>query len=274
VWQAAGVAYSNDLVNGWEPALAAGDTLLRRFVEAYADRTAAMAKALGGRSQSDAEASYADLASAFLFDNAVVLKRPLSADEVAEVVRRAYAFYPAERSWALLSVFPLGDLSSFGLIEDGYPPFMVRPAGPGAAPEVSGLTVTRVSTAEHLADFGRVLADGYPGIGEGGSIANATLVESGVLTLFLGYLDGKPVATAGCAVNHGLVEVDWVCTLPEYRGRGISAAVTLAATMVDPSLPAALIASDQGRPVYERLGYLSLLRATLWTRIPDWSRPL
>jgi len=40
--------------------------------------------------------------------------------------------------------------------------------------------------------------------------------------------------------------------------------VTWAASSIDPSLPAVLIASDDGRPVYDRLGYLSIARWTLW----------
>ncbi|MDT4977821.1 MAG: hypothetical protein QOG98_3579, partial [Pseudonocardiales bacterium] len=38
------------------------------------------------------------------------------------------------------------------------------------------------------------------------------------------------------------------------------------ATVVDASLPAVLFASDSGRPVYERLGYLPVSRWTLWHR--------
>lgn len=40
--------------------------------------------------------------------------------------------------------------------------------------------------------------------------------------------------------------------------------MTAHATLAAPNLPAVLIASDLGRPVYERLGYRPLLRYTLW----------
>jgi hypothetical protein len=40
--------------------------------------------------------------------------------------------------------------------------------------------------------------------------------------------------------------------------------MTWAATVADPSLPAVLISSDDGRDVYEALGYLSVIRWTLW----------
>ena len=74
-------------------------------------------------------------------------------------------------------------------------------------------------------------------------------------------------------VTHGLFgkptgvnNVEMVATLDGWRGRGYGAAVTWAATTADPSLPAILIASDRGRPVYERLGYTAVTRWTLWIR--------
>ena len=47
----------------------------------------------------------------------------------------------------------------------------------------------------------------------------------------------------------------YVAALPAARGRGVGAAVTWAATLCQPELPAVLVASDDGRPVYERMGY-------------------
>jgi hypothetical protein len=67
-------------------------------------------------------------------------------------------------------------------------------------------------------------------------------------------------------VHGGLNDVEWISTRPEARGRGIGAAVTWAATLADPALPAMLIASDAGQPVYERMGYLRVTRFTLWFR--------
>jgi len=55
-----------------------------------------------------------------------------------------------------------------------------------------------------------------------------------------------------------------VATLPEARGRGYGAALTATAALSQPDLPSALIASDDGRGVYERLGFLPISRFTLW----------
>ena len=58
-------------------------------------------------------------------------------------------------------------------------------------------------------------------------------------------------------------------TVPEARKRGYGAALTLRASLADPELPALLIATDEGIPVYERTGYTFLFRFTIWSR----SRP-
>ncbi len=44
------------------------------------------------------------------------------------------------------------------------------------------------------------------------------------------------------------------------------AAATWAATLCEPDLPTVLIASDDGRPLYESMGYLALERWTAWIR--------
>jgi predicted GNAT family acetyltransferase len=74
------------------------------------------------------------------------------------------------------------------------------------------------------------------------------------------------VSVAAAHVGEAVVNVEWVATLPDARGKGYGAAVTWAATLARPSLPAVLISSDDGRTVYERMGYLPIVRFTLWFR--------
>ncbi len=57
-----------------------------------------------------------------------------------------------------------------------------------------------------------------------------------------------------------------MATLPGHRRRGIGAALTWAATLADPDLPAVLIASDDGAGVYREMGHLPVTRWTLWCR--------
>ena len=83
---------------------------------------------------------------------------------------------------------------------------------------------------------------------------------------FLGTVAGRPVATAAGHVAAGVVDVEMVATMPDAAGRGYGEAVTWAATLVETGLPAVLIASDLGRPVYERMGYVAVSRWTFWHR--------
>jgi hypothetical protein len=83
-------------------------------------------------------------------------------------------------------------------------------------------------------------------------------------TLYLGYDGDRPVATGGAFVTDQLVGVEMISTRSECRGRGFGAAITHAAATTETDRPAMLLASDPGRSVYERLGFLPLLRFTLW----------
>ena len=67
-------------------------------------------------------------------------------------------------------------------------------------------------------------------------------------------------------VAGGVLGVNFVATLPHERRRGYGEAVTWRATMAEPDLPAVLLASDPGRPIYARMGYLPVTRFSLWVR--------
>lgn len=259
------------LTHGWEPDLDPGDTLLRAFVFAFADRLAAMAGGVGGRRRRTTEAAYADPRSAFVFDNGVVLLQPPGLADVDRVVDEARSFYPPERTWILFSAWPLPDLSAAGLELVGHPPFLLRAPAPFDRPDPPGSRIVEVRTEAELADFERVLVEGYPMPG-GTAVLDHRLL-GGAIRLWVGYDEGEQaVAVAGAHVAHGLVEVDWVAVLPTARGRGFGAALTGRAVACRPELPAVLVASDDGRPVYERLGFLPIHRCTVWShpgRIPD-----
>ena len=81
---------------------------------------------------------------------------------------------------------------------------------------------------------------------------------------WVGYLDGVAVATSSAYVGPHHIDVEMISARPEVRGRGVGRAMTAAATVVAPDRPAMLISSDDGRSVYVRLGYVPILRFTLW----------
>lgn len=261
---------SEVLSTGWESNTPPDDTLARRFVLAYADRVTAMAKRTGGRTCLVNGARMVDLGSPFGYDNVVVLTRPVAEAEWRSLLGAADEFFPPSRWWVLLSIFATPDLGRHGLVRVGHPPLMLRPASPVPAPP-PGLDIRLVDDAARLADFERVLVEGY-GLAAVGAPAIADLALARcLLHLVVGYADGTAVATAGAAVHHGVVEIDWVATLPAARKRGFGAAITGAAVAAAPELPAMLIASDDGHRVYQRLGFLDLFRATMWEHVPATS---
>lgn len=252
---------------GWEPNVPVDDTMLRRFVYSYADRMAKMAQASGGPIGGSNEAAFADPDSPFLLDNGVVLLQPPTPALLDIVCRQARKFFPPDHSWTLVSAWPTPDLAWRGLELVGHPPLMLRPPGQRNLPSgPSPLRIMEATTAAAGADFEHVLVTGYPMPPRSGVVA-PTLLGTGVRR-FVGYLDGRPVAVSGAAVGHGLVEIDWVATLPDARRRGFGAALTAEALRSAPDLPAVLLASDDSRTLYERLGFLALLRVTVWCHRP------
>ncbi len=251
---------SAPLRTGWEDDTPSTDTLSLAALRAMADRTADWADAAGGRVRRDPGVVLADALSPCLFLNVATASGvvdPATARSVGD-------FFPGGRPFLLATPHPTADLRPAGLVLVGHPPFMVRAAG-GAAPEPPGsvtVTVTEVRDAAGLDVWDRVLAEGFPAPH---SPAPPALL-GGPTRFWLAWADGEPVGTALSYVAHGVVDVEAVATLPGHRRRGIGAALTWAATLADPDLPAVLIASDDGAGVYREMGYLPVTRWTLWCR--------
>jgi len=87
--------------------------------------------------------------------------------------------------------------------------------------------------------------------------------------LFVGRVDEVAVATSLAFVGGGAVGLYGVGTIPDRRGRGYGAAVTIAGVEWGRSRGATLAvleASDLGLPVYRRIGFESVFETTSWVR--------
>lgn len=252
------------LKNGWETDLEASDSVLRNYLATLEDRLRTIAAASDAPTRSTEHAFFVDLDSAYVFDNIVVTRGFLDPDQMAQVIADAFEFFPDDRTWTLQALTPTHDLRSHGLAPLGHPPLMYRPVDSHARPGPVNVDIRAVETADDLGDFERTLRCAYP-LPEGSAVVQSSVLRTGFHG-FVGYVDGIPVATAGSHTAHGLTEVEWVSTLPSHRGHGLGAALTHAATTVEQRVPAVLVASDDGRPVYERLGFVALIRLPIWIR--------
>jgi GNAT superfamily N-acetyltransferase len=257
------------LPDAWDADLPASDNLIKSYVLGYAELMEAMATALGWPTARTDRFVAVDAGTPFPWQNCVVPLRPFATDEVDDVIGEAEAFFRARPGgpFLLWGGFPVPDLSGRGWNLMGHPPLMLRPAGGAAPPLPDGLEISPVRNVADLDDFTTTLVEAFPvpelaGLPLGGY--GPAMLDVDGWNLWVGRIDGRPVATAAAWVHGGLVDVEWISARPEARGRGVGAAVTWAATMADPARPAMLIASDLGQPVYERMGYLRLTRFTLW----------
>lgn len=255
------------LQTGWEPGAPADDTVTRQALLAHIARAELSARATTGRWEVGGDVALADLGLPGLFGNHAFATQP---GRVGAAVDHADSFFPPERPYVLWSPFFTGDLTHRGLELVGHPPLMWRPTTAPAPPLRDGLHIEEVSEPEALATFERTLIDAYPlpewaGL-EPGSVFTPGVLGSGAMHYWVGSVGDRPVCTASATVHAGVNLVEWVSTSPNARGRGFGASITFAAATADPASPAVLLASDDGRPVYERLGFVAVARWTLWAR--------
>jgi hypothetical protein len=260
-----------ELENGTRPSTPVADNLLLDYARTEAAGYGAIVASNGGRVEVDEElgVALADSALPVAFGNMVHLLRPLAESSSAHFVDVVRSFFAAGPGgpFIMWCPWPTPDLRDHGFQLAGHPPLMVRPPGPANIPD-TGLRIVDVTTPAMLEDFERTLAEAYPSpemlpFGSQPRLFGDPILDSPHHRLYTGYEGDRPVATALAFVNHGVVAIEGVSTRDECRGRGYGAAITAAATAAA-DRPALLVASDLGRNVYAALGYMPILRYTLW----------
>jgi ribosomal protein S18 acetylase RimI-like enzyme len=126
-------------------------------------------------------------------------------------------------------------------------------------PAAGSLEVTCCRADDDLGAWAATLAAGY-GIAETLAASFTAPVRAGRLDyeLYLGRVDGRPVATSGLALSHGVAGVYVVSTLPAWRRHGYGEAMTWHAVGRGMALGArfaSLQSSAMGLALYERIGF-------------------
>jgi GNAT superfamily N-acetyltransferase len=256
---------------GWEPDTPVGDTAVRRFLASWVAASATPVAAMGGRCYASDAFAAANLGRPAGFFNSTTLLAPLGPDAAAATLAAIDDFYagsPPGEEVLLFSAWPTPDLRPYGWQLEGHPPVMLRTPAP-ADPPPSDLEVVEVGDAAGLRAFEQAMVPGYPFEGvdprPGGFVEEAVLAD-GRMRCWVGWRDGQPVAASATFVDSGVNNVTLLATLPDHRRRGYGETLMWPATLADPDLPAMLLSSDHGRPLYERMGYVALFRFTVWHR--------
>jgi hypothetical protein len=162
------------------------------------------------------------------------------------------------------------EAAGLALVAERYPAMGAeRPLEPVSVP---GLVLREVADEGDAREFWRICGASFPEIGfpadyfDGPPSATITDPRSASI---LGELEGEAVASAMATVIGEVAFVGWVGTAPAARGRGIGAAVTVAATnaaLARGAKLASLQSSAMGESVYRRIGYRELFNYRLWAR--------
>jgi GNAT superfamily N-acetyltransferase len=134
---------------------------------------------------------------------------------------------------------------------------------PSVLPTVASLSIERVRTPAALQAYARISAANWDPpdarvIEYYARAERALLLDKAPQWLYLGRLEGAPVATAEATVGGGVVGLYNITTTPAFRRRGIGLAMT-AAPLADARAvglsTGILQAAAAGVGVYERLGF-------------------
>ncbi|MGH2558286.1 MAG: GNAT family N-acetyltransferase [Thermomicrobiales bacterium] len=259
---------------GWEPDTPVTDSLLRRFLVNWTTAQEASGIPSGGRALRRDDLAAVDLGRPADFNNVATLLSPLFPADVDEVVTALddfYGFSTGDKTGTayLFCPWPTPDLRPHGWNLLGHLPLMLRPAGGELPPPPPGLRIEEVRDEESLRAFEIAIVRGFSST-EPEAQASGTMFSASTLTddrerRWVGWEEDRPVSAAATFVAAGINDVTLVATVPEARRRGYGAALTWRATLADPTLPSLLIATEEGQTVYERMGYMSLFRFTLWS---------
>lgn len=131
------------------------------------------------------------------------------------------------------------------------------------SPLVPGLVIERVDNPKSLRHWCDIVANGFGMSSEGADgwfdiYSGLGYVNHLPLRLYVGYLGDVPVGSSALYLSSGVAGIYSIATLPEYRRRGIAAAMTSLPLVEAKQMgyrAAVLQSSDMGFKIYESLGF-------------------
>ena len=149
------------------------------------------------------------------------------------------------------------------VMDEEEPALVLLDVPESAPPPPAGLHIRRVATEQDFAAF-----QGIAGTPASILPSLAAALDPDV-SLFLGELDGRVVATSRLVCLRDIAEITGVVTDPAYRRRGFGTAMTWAAVMAGAArgcTTATLTATEMGYPVYVKMGFVPV--CTFRTYLP------
>ncbi len=257
------------LESGWDPDTPPDDSVMLQIVHAVAGDILSLAGAAGARSMATGEFVAVDVGEAGAFTNFAVLLRPLSPDNESDVIEQISAFYINKGISGFAGIFtlwPAPDFRNHGWTLGGHPPVHYLPpnASPGSDPP--DLAIRLAKSVDDLVKIVECANAAYGTESDPHALVSSRSLEDPRRRYWIAELDGRVVGGASSWLGDALTYVSLVATHPDFRRQGIGRALTWRASLVQPGKPAALLSTDEGRLLYDQVGFLRLLRMTLWYR--------
>lgn len=261
------------LETGWDLTTPPDDTILHLTMRAVAADTLNQAGATGARWIETEFFVASDLGVSGAYANTVVLLRPLTPDVAPGVIEQINTFFATDdaKGFACIySVWPEPDFSKDGWTLGGHPPVHFLPAGAPIAADPEGILIRPAETVSDLygiIDCANAAFDGKP------SVPSAVVSERSLLEprrrYWVALCDGQIVGGCSLWLGAQVTYVSLVATDSDFRRRGIGRALTSRANVAQPENPVVLISSDDGRALYDQMGYFRLMRLTFWYRVRE-----
>lgn len=201
-----------------------------------------------------------------VFNGAAILDEEHFARPTINLVERY--FRPRGRPFSIMTLDALVPdaaelIKPFHYFEYDSMPAMWLEDGPGDYPPPSPLVwITQVDSPVPLSVFRRILSQVFHlSMPEVNLVLGERTLQIEHVRHYLGWVDNLPVGTASLVLAEGVAGVWNVGTLPEFRRKGVAATLMhhiLAEARALGYNNSMLLASNDGQPLYEHLGYRTL----------------